>query len=77
MVSLRTMTIFPQVFQAFTADRQPVNPIAEISLRIASTTSSGGLRPWRRLVKTDSSRRRHSGSKLQPPLSTRSRTRAV
>lgn len=35
MVPLRTMTIFPQVFEAFTADHQPVNPIAEISLRIA------------------------------------------
>jgi NAD(P)H-dependent FMN reductase len=35
MVPLRTMTIFPQVFEAFTADHQPVNPVAEISLRIA------------------------------------------
>ena len=35
MMPLRTMTIIPQVFQAFTADRQPVNPVAEISLRTA------------------------------------------
>ena len=35
MVPLRTATIFPQVFEAFTADHEPVNPVAEISLRIA------------------------------------------
>jgi NAD(P)H-dependent FMN reductase len=35
MMPLRTMTIFPQVFQAFTPDHQPVNPVADISLRIA------------------------------------------
>lgn len=35
MVPLRTATIFPQVFQAFTLDHQPVNPIADISLQIA------------------------------------------
>jgi NAD(P)H-dependent FMN reductase len=35
MMPLRTMTVFPQVFQAFTTEHQPVNPVAEISLRIA------------------------------------------
>jgi NAD(P)H-dependent FMN reductase len=35
MVPLRTATIFPQVFQAFTSDHQPVNPVADLSLRIA------------------------------------------
>ena len=35
MVPLRTATIIPQVFQAFTSDSQPVNPVADISLRIA------------------------------------------
>jgi NAD(P)H-dependent FMN reductase len=35
MVPLRTATIIPQVFQAFTPDNQPVNPVADISLRIA------------------------------------------
>ncbi len=35
MVPLRTSTIFPQVFQAFTPDHQPVNPVADISLRTA------------------------------------------
>ena len=35
MMPLRTATIFPQVFQAFTPDHQPVNPVADISLRIA------------------------------------------
>ena len=35
MVPLRTVTVFPQVFQAFSADQQPVNPVAEISLRIS------------------------------------------
>jgi NAD(P)H-dependent FMN reductase len=34
MMPLRTATIFPQVFQAFTPDHQPVNPVADISLRI-------------------------------------------
>jgi NAD(P)H-dependent FMN reductase len=35
MVPLRTAVIIPQVFQAFAPDSQPVNPIADISLRIA------------------------------------------
>jgi NAD(P)H-dependent FMN reductase len=35
MMPLRTMTIIPQVFQAFGADHQPVNPVADISLRVA------------------------------------------
>jgi NAD(P)H-dependent FMN reductase len=35
MVPLRTATIFAQVFQAFTPDHQPVNPVADINLRIA------------------------------------------
>ncbi len=35
MMPLRTAPIFPQVFQAFTPDHQPVNPVADISLRIA------------------------------------------
>jgi NAD(P)H-dependent FMN reductase len=35
MVPLRTMTILAQVFEAFTADGQPVNPVADISLRTA------------------------------------------
>ena len=35
MVPLRTATIIPQVVQAFTPDNQPVNPVADISLRIA------------------------------------------
>ncbi len=35
MMPLRTMTIFPQVFQAFAPDHRPVNPVADISLRIA------------------------------------------
>jgi NAD(P)H-dependent FMN reductase len=35
MVPLRTMTILAQVFEAFNADGQPVNPVADISLRIA------------------------------------------
>jgi NAD(P)H-dependent FMN reductase len=35
MVPLRTMTILGQVFEAFTADGQPVNPVADISLRTA------------------------------------------
>ncbi len=35
MVPLRTMTILSQVFEAFNTDGQPVNPIADISLRIA------------------------------------------
>ena len=34
MVPLRTMTVFPQVAEAFDAGR-PVNPVAEVSLRIA------------------------------------------
>jgi NAD(P)H-dependent FMN reductase len=35
MVPLRTATIIPQVFQAFTSDNQPVNPVTDISLQIA------------------------------------------
>jgi NAD(P)H-dependent FMN reductase len=35
MMPLRTAPIFPQVFQAFTPEHQPVNPVAEISLQIA------------------------------------------
>src|SRR3984957_7557681 len=35
MVPLRTMTILAQVFEAFTADGQPVNPVADISLQNA------------------------------------------
>lgn len=35
MVPLRTATILPQVFQAFTSDQEPVNPVADISLQIA------------------------------------------
>jgi NAD(P)H-dependent FMN reductase len=35
MVPLRTVTIFPQVSEAFDARQRPVNPVAELSLRIA------------------------------------------
>jgi NAD(P)H-dependent FMN reductase len=35
MVPLRTATILPQVFQAFSPDHEPVNPVADISLQIA------------------------------------------
>jgi len=35
MVPLRTATIIPQVFQAFSPDSHPVNPITDISLKIA------------------------------------------
>src|SRR5579862_8468238 len=35
MVPLRTATIFPQVFQAFTEQGLPLNPVADISLGIA------------------------------------------
>jgi NAD(P)H-dependent FMN reductase len=35
MVPIRTATIIPQVFQAFTSDNQPVNSVADISLQIA------------------------------------------
>jgi NAD(P)H-dependent FMN reductase len=35
MVPLRTVTIFPQVFEAFDEEQQPRNPVAELSLRIA------------------------------------------
>ena len=35
MVPLRTVTIFPQVFEAFDEEQRPRNPVAEISLRIA------------------------------------------
>jgi NAD(P)H-dependent FMN reductase len=35
MVPLRTVTIFPQVFEAFDARQRPVNPVAGLSLRIA------------------------------------------
>jgi NAD(P)H-dependent FMN reductase len=48
MVPLRTTTIFPQVFQSFTADRQPVNPVAEISLRIALDD----LKWWSEILET-------------------------
>jgi NAD(P)H-dependent FMN reductase len=35
MMPLRTVTILPQVFEAFTPSQQPVNPVADISLRIS------------------------------------------
>lgn len=35
MMFLRTATIFPQVFQAFAPDHEPLNPVADISLEIA------------------------------------------
>jgi NAD(P)H-dependent FMN reductase len=35
MVPLRTMTIIPQVFQAFTVNQVPANPVADISLGTA------------------------------------------
>jgi NAD(P)H-dependent FMN reductase len=35
MMPLRTSTVIPQAFQAFTADRQSLNPAAEISLRLS------------------------------------------
>ena len=35
MMPLRTAPIFPQVFQAFTPDHEPVNPVADINLEIA------------------------------------------
>jgi NAD(P)H-dependent FMN reductase len=35
MMPLRTVTILPQVFEAFDADHRPVNPVADISLRTA------------------------------------------
>ena len=35
MMPLRTVTILPQVFEAFDEDHRPKNPVAEISLRIA------------------------------------------
>ena len=34
MVPLRTVTIFPQVFEAFDEQHSPKNPVAELSLRI-------------------------------------------
>jgi NAD(P)H-dependent FMN reductase len=34
MVPLRTATIFPQVFEAFDEEGRPINPVAEITLRI-------------------------------------------
>jgi NAD(P)H-dependent FMN reductase len=35
MVPLRTVTVLPQVFQAFDEEQRPLNPVAEICLRIA------------------------------------------
>jgi hypothetical protein len=35
MVPLRTVTILPQVFEAFDEDQRPKNPVAELSLRIS------------------------------------------
>jgi NAD(P)H-dependent FMN reductase len=35
MVPLRTATIIPQVFQAFTEHGEPVNPVAQVSLDVA------------------------------------------
>jgi hypothetical protein len=35
MVPLRTVTIFPQVFEAFDEEQRPRNPVAELTLRIA------------------------------------------
>jgi NAD(P)H-dependent FMN reductase len=35
MVPLRTVTVFPQVFEAFDEEGRPRNPVAEVSLRIA------------------------------------------
>jgi NAD(P)H-dependent FMN reductase len=35
MMPLRTVTIFPQVFEAFNDEQRPKNPVAEVSLRIA------------------------------------------
>ena len=35
MVPLRTVTIFPQVFEAFDEQQRPRNPVAELSLQIA------------------------------------------
>jgi NAD(P)H-dependent FMN reductase len=35
MMPLRTVTIFPQVFEAFNEEQLPLNPVAELSLRIA------------------------------------------
>jgi NAD(P)H-dependent FMN reductase len=34
MMPLRTVTIFPRVFEAFDEDLRPVDPVAEITLRI-------------------------------------------
>jgi NAD(P)H-dependent FMN reductase len=34
MMPLRTVTIFPQVFEAFDEEQRPMNPVAEITLRI-------------------------------------------
>jgi NAD(P)H-dependent FMN reductase len=42
MVPLRTVTVFPQVFEAFDERREPKNPVAEISLR----TSLDDLEWW-------------------------------
>ena len=35
MVPMRTVTIFPQVFEAFDGYQRPKNPVAELSLQIA------------------------------------------
>jgi len=35
MVPMRTVTIFPQVFEAFDDDQRPKNPVTELSLLIA------------------------------------------
>jgi NAD(P)H-dependent FMN reductase len=35
MVPLRTVTIFPQVFEALDEEQRPKNPVAEVSLQIA------------------------------------------
>src|ERR1700730_13316481 len=35
MVPLRTVTIFPQVFEAFDEEQRPRNPVAELSLQIS------------------------------------------
>jgi NAD(P)H-dependent FMN reductase len=48
MVPLRTATIIPQVFQAFTSDNQPVNPVTDISLRIALDD----LKWWSQVLET-------------------------
>jgi hypothetical protein len=34
MMPLRTVTIFPQVFEAFDEEQRPKNPVAELTLQI-------------------------------------------